>query len=331
MKVSIIVPVYNVSAYIDNCIASIMKQTYQDIECIIVNDASTDDSISKCERMIGGYKGSIKFSIIHHKYNRGISAARNTGLDAASGIYVFYIDSDDEMSPNCIEALVSLAIKDKSIEIVQGGFVKVHYKDSLDKSTIYKNRQIKQSCYEFTTNKEVRDYFFSGKGYLNIAVWNKLIRKDFLISHNLRFEEGLLWEDNMWSFFVMKHLSHLCLLPDITYCYYVRQNSISTGTSKRVKRRIWGRIYKTIVDTPTLGDTLQEQLYYLPKFCYYYVTEYQDECYQYSYKAFEESLTRLGANVPQRYIFLLKLAKFMALVSPTRYLYVLIYYFYSKI
>ena len=79
MKVSIIIPVFNVSEYIERCIKSVMNQTYSDIECLIVDDATLDDSIEKCERLIVEYKGPIKFSILHHQKNRGLSAARNTG------------------------------------------------------------------------------------------------------------------------------------------------------------------------------------------------------------------------------------------------------------
>ena len=331
MKVSIIVPVYNVSTYIENCLSSIMNQTYKDIECLIVDDASTDDSITKCEKMIAEYEGDIHFIIIHHTKNQGISAARNTGLDASHGDYVYFIDSDDEISPNCIEALSSACIKDNTIEIVQGSYIKNTFDDNLNKKNVQNIKKREYEYYEFTRNREIRDHFFDGKGYLNIAAWNKLIKKEFLINHNLRFEEGLLWEDNMWSFFVMKYLKHLYLVPDITYSYNIRPKSIQTGTSKRAKRQIWGRIYKTIVDTPTPGDEVLEQLYYMPKFCYYYVTEYKDENYKYSYKAFEKTLSKSRANVSLRYLFLLKFARFMALTPPTRYLYVLIYYLYTKL
>ena len=333
MKVSIIVPVYNVSAYIENCLASIMSQTYKDIECIIIDDASTDDTMSKCERIITGYRGSIHFEILHHAHNRGVSATRNTGIDAAKGEYLFFIDSDDEISSDCIDTLISPTLEDNSIEIVQGSFATVRLYGTLPHVTIppYKNNQKNLVCHRFNSNQEVRDYFYSGKGYLNIAVWNKLIKKDFLVRHNLVFEEGLLWEDNMWSFFLMKYLCHLCLLPSVTYLYHIRPQSIQTGTSKRKKRQIWGKIYKTIVNTPTAGDEIQEQLYYLPKFCYYYVTEYQDECYQYAYKAFEKKLTTPEANVPLRYILLLKLTKIMAMTVPSRYLFVLCYYMLSKL
>ena len=88
MNVSIIIPVYNVSLYIERCIKSVMNQTYQDIECILVNDASPDNSITIAERLIADYDGSIQFRILNHEHNKGQSAARNTGIKAASGDYI---------------------------------------------------------------------------------------------------------------------------------------------------------------------------------------------------------------------------------------------------
>lgn len=105
--VSVVIPVYQVSDYIERCIRSVMEQSYADIECIIVDDATIDDSIAKCERLIKMYNGPIEFRILHHKYNCGISAARNTGTDAATRDYMFYLDSDDVITQDCIEKLIS--------------------------------------------------------------------------------------------------------------------------------------------------------------------------------------------------------------------------------
>ena len=85
MKVSIIVPIYNVSEYIERCIKSVMAQTYTDIECILVDDCTPDNSVAICEHMVAEYHGPITFKILHHEHNRGLSAARNTGLKSSEG------------------------------------------------------------------------------------------------------------------------------------------------------------------------------------------------------------------------------------------------------
>ena len=88
-----------------------MRQSYTDIECVLVDDASVDDSMVKCQKLIDEYDGPIQFRLLHHEKNRGLSAARNTGTKAATGEYVFYLDSDDEITSDCIEKMMLLAEK----------------------------------------------------------------------------------------------------------------------------------------------------------------------------------------------------------------------------
>ena len=98
MKLSIIIPVYHVAPYIEDCLRSVMRQTYQGaMECLIVDDCGTDDSMAIAERTIATYEGPIVFQVLHHERNRGLSAARNTGTLAAKGDYLYYLDSDDEI------------------------------------------------------------------------------------------------------------------------------------------------------------------------------------------------------------------------------------------
>ena len=90
-SISIIVPVYNVEPYVEECIHSVMRQTYTGpMECIVVDDCGTDNSMAVVEGLIANYKGPISFKVLHHKHNRGLSAARNTGMDAATGDYYFF-------------------------------------------------------------------------------------------------------------------------------------------------------------------------------------------------------------------------------------------------
>lgn len=91
MKISIIVPVYNVEQYIKECFDSIAAQTYNgEIECIFVDDCGQDKSVDILEKMIVGYQGGISFSIIHHEHNKGLSGARNTGIRHATGDYLYF-------------------------------------------------------------------------------------------------------------------------------------------------------------------------------------------------------------------------------------------------
>ena len=257
MKVSIIIPVYQVSAYIERCVKSVMYQTYHDIECIIVDDGTKDDCIEKCEQLISVYHGSVQFSIIHHKENLGLSAARNTGTKAASGEYIYYLDGDDEITPDCVEKLVAPILRDESIEMVMGGVARYDTRNSVPKKILDK---------DYTSNAAVRDYFFSKKGFY-VGAWNKLIKKYFLVKNHLFFTEGLLYEDQLWTFLMVKCLSHLYRISDITYFYYMRPNSIITGTDKKELVLHWARVYENIVNNFTPGERGREAKHYTRGLC----------------------------------------------------------------
>ena len=122
--VSVIIPIYEVSDYVERCIRSVIGQSYSDIECIIVDDATKDDSIVKCERLIEEYDGPIRFRVLHHEVNRGLSAARNTGTEEATGEWIYYLDSDDEITPDCLEKLMSIAQEHPDAEMVLSNTLK---------------------------------------------------------------------------------------------------------------------------------------------------------------------------------------------------------------
>lgn len=124
MKISIIIPVYNVAQYIEECLNSVIAQTYMgDMECLIVDDCGTDDSIAIAKRIIQDYQGNIKFQILYHEHNRGLSAARNTGIEASTGDYLYFLDSDDSIIPECLELMVEILEKYPKAEIVQAGAI----------------------------------------------------------------------------------------------------------------------------------------------------------------------------------------------------------------
>ncbi len=120
MKISIIVPVYNVAPYIAACLQSVMHQTCQDaLECILVDDCGTDNSMEVVGETLKAYKGPIDFKVVHHTQNRGLSAARNTGMAEATGDYVYFLDSDDEIAPDCIQRLAT-PLQQEAFDMVVG-------------------------------------------------------------------------------------------------------------------------------------------------------------------------------------------------------------------
>lgn len=219
MKVSIIIPVYNVSDYVERCVRSVMTQSYSDIECILVDDCTPDDSIEKCERLIAEYNGPIIFKILHHEHNRGLSAARNTGTDAASGEYIFYLDSDDEITPDCISLMMAETKKHPNVEIVSGAIIPIPYFKQYD-SPFY-------ATYKYlSNNNSIRATYFAYDWPLYVMAWNKLVRHDFLSTNNIRFIEGILNEDEVWTFVTMLKCKSMSVISDKTYIHYDTSGSI---------------------------------------------------------------------------------------------------------
>ncbi len=234
MKLSVIIPIYSVSDYVERCLNSVMAQTYPDFECIIINDCTPDDSIEKCERMIADYDGPIEFKILHHEYNRGLSAARNTGTDAATGEYIYYLDSDDWISNDCIQRMVNVANQDDDIEMVMGGIERVG-------DDIQWNHFLSEGIY----TSDFIEYACQYKIYT--MAWNKLLKLDFIKSHNLSFKEGLLHEDVLWSIQVACFLKKMAAIEDKTYFYRIRENSIQTNKSKEFHLKHLGDVKTSLI------------------------------------------------------------------------------------
>ncbi len=215
--VSIIIPVYNVENYIIPCLESVVKQTYKHIEIIIVNDCGTDKSMQLIKAFIVKYQNLFTFRIINHKHNQGLSAARNTGTSEAKGEYIFYLDSDDMITPNCIELLVNKAIQ-VDADMVTADYQTIGGKDFFD-------GHLKQDSADIFIGADILDAYC--KGLYNVTAWNKLIRYNFIKSHHVKFIENILHEDDPWSMEMAYKLKKVALIKTTTYLYVIRKESIS--------------------------------------------------------------------------------------------------------
>ena len=259
MKLSIIIPVYNVAPYIEDCLRSVMRQTYTgSMECLIVDDCGTDDSIAIAERTIASYEGPIVFQIFHHERNRGLSAARNTGTLAAKGDYLYYLDSDDEITEDCIALLMAMAEEYPEAELVQGNFC-CH---TLTGETVVRIKQYALAV--ASSNDEVRKCYYE---QMNVNVWNKLIRRDFLIDHHLFNKEGIIYEDLLWSFYLLKYLNKVCFVSTITYHQKKRPLSITTGTGRATKAYHYAIVYHDILSNLTPRHEQEEFCFHARRFC----------------------------------------------------------------
>ena len=232
LKVSVVVPVYNVSAYIGRCMTSIAAQTYKDLEVLFVDDCGTDDSVAQIEEFIASSELDCK--LLHHKQNRGLSAARNTGLEAATGEYVYFLDSDDDITPDCIESLASPLATDR-YDVVVGGY-------SVIGSDVYSPLLLEDG--PLASNDEIIQAYSEGKWY--VMAWNKLCRRDLLINNNLFFKEGLIHEDVHWTFMVACKAQSLYVVKRPVYNYYVRSSSIMTSMSIEKDANIYVEVFDKI-------------------------------------------------------------------------------------
>jgi len=221
MQLSVVIPVYNVSPYIETCLTSIFKQTFkEDFEVLLVDDCGDDDSIEIASRLIREQcPENQSFRILRHERNKGLSAARNTGMRAAKGKYVYFIDSDDLLSEDCFETLLNLAAKCPDVPMIVGQF------DEFRPGGDYYTPEWPQSGGSYTGD-------IVGV-YLNLKIpttaWNKMLDRNFLLRNELFFEEGLLHEDYLWSFQVACLVQKAVVADRVTYHYLQRNGSIQHG------------------------------------------------------------------------------------------------------
>lgn len=223
MTVSIIIPIYNVEPYIEECLRSVARQTVTEhIECILVDDCGTDHSVELAEQFMNDYEGTIVFHFLHHSHNRGLSAARNTGIKASKGEYLYFMDSDDELSSTCIEQLLSIA-KETDADMVQGSY------DA--SSSLLRN--FSKSLPSFIGDCQFIKRLMLDYDRFPVMAQNRLVKRRLIVDRGLYFKEGIIHEDNHWTFFLSKHLHSLAICPEPTYIYKENPNSITQKPNKQ--------------------------------------------------------------------------------------------------
>lgn len=228
-KVSIIIPVYKVRKYIEECINSVINQTYRNIQLILVDDAGNDGSIELAESILK--KKDIEWVIIRHEKNRGLSAARNTGVEHATGDYIYFLDSDDYISTDCIDNLLYAAMRDNS-DIVYGRYATV--RDGIIEVCKFSN----YNKYEFFDN--ALELYFNHKIYTMAC--NLLINNKFYKHSRISFMEEILHEDELWSFHIVSFARRICYSDKITYFY--RRNIICTMSDPKL---IYHRLHSSCI------------------------------------------------------------------------------------
>ena len=218
--VSIIVPVYKVEKYLPECLDSIIGQTYQDSQIILVDDGSPDNCGAICDE----YALKDKRITVLHTENGGLSSARNNGLRICKGKYVFFVDSDDYLEPNAVEILFQTAEKEKLDMLMYDAISFDETKNDVPEDEI--NKYIRKHDYlvertgaqmflDMSENDEYRSpvqYYFYNKGFLE--------------DHQLVFHEGILHEDEEFNFFALLYSQRVKHIPNVLYHHRFRADSI---------------------------------------------------------------------------------------------------------
>lgn len=228
-SISVIVPVYNVEPYIAEGLRSVMRQTFSGpLECILVDDCGTDKSVEIAEKLISKYNGPIEFKILHHEHNKGLSAARNTGMEVALGEYLYFLDSDDWISDDCIEKLTQ-PLQQKEFDIIVGDY------ETVGELPYQLELSLPEGAYHETG---ITHTFCNGGVYV-MAV-NKLYSKEFLVKNQLTFKESKVHEDEILAFELSCLEKSFYVVKAVTYYYRIRENSIATNKdrSKKLERYI---------------------------------------------------------------------------------------------
>lgn len=227
MKVSVIIPIYNVAAYIARCVRSLLGQTLDDVEFIFVDDCSSDDSIFILEAVIKEFpKRAETIKLIRHSQNMGLPAARNSGLEMAEGEYIFHCDSDDYLEPDALESMYREA-KAQDADIVWTDWYLSFQKNE---------RYMKQP--DYPSPLEALKGMLSGSMKYN--VWNKLVRRSIYTENGIRFPEGHNMGEDMTMMQLFACARTVRYLPK-AYYHYVRLNAHSytqTSDSNAQKRHL---------------------------------------------------------------------------------------------
>lgn len=255
MTLSIIIPIFNVAPYIRKGIECVLAQTMREgLECLLVDDCSTDNSMEIAIEVLeqNGFchqdketwvkdSSSTIFHFLCHDRNRGVSAARNTGIKASTGDYLFFMDSDDWIIPECLELMMQCIQKHPESQMVCAGATVIpgghRYLD-----------YTKKILPEFSDDRDWLQLAVLKRYALGMTAWNKLLSKKFLIENRLFFIEGLYHEDEIWNFMLSKHIMRASFLCQNTYVYNIRSNSITTGVTKEQYLQRFLKIWKAEIE-----------------------------------------------------------------------------------
>lgn len=233
--VSINIPVYKCEQYIYRCLESVKNQTYKNLEIILVNDCTPDDSVQLIENYISA-NPQLNMQLYHLDINQGLSVVRNRGIEESTGKYIYMLDSDDYITDDCIEKLVENSEK-YNCQITVGESI-CEFEDSGEKKQMFK---IKSQTNLIEGNENI--FYSFVNGVYPVIGPNKLYLRSFINDNNLRFIKGLYSQDELWAFHCAEKLESISFINDITYIYFM-----NSGSTIFNKKKINFENHQTIVE-----------------------------------------------------------------------------------
>ncbi len=220
MRFSVVVPVYNVEQYLEQCLESLQAQDYTDFEVICVNDGSTDGS----QKILVEWETIFPQMKVIDRENGGLSAARNTGLSVATGDYVLFVDSDDWVEPNILSRLAEEADGEDMICFAcrksNGGVTDTLVPEQGDGWSYYNRHALEHHEVPF------------------VCVWQRCYRREFLLANSLSFREGILHEDNEFTPRACLKAKSIKTIPNVLYNYRMRPGSIMATRGMKSKESL---------------------------------------------------------------------------------------------
>lgn len=233
--ISIVVPVFNVEKELDRCISSLLNQTYSQIEVILVDDGSWDNSSSMCDK----YAESDDRVIVIHKENGGLSSARNEGLKRATGKYIMYVDSDDFIELDTCERFLEYADDDVDFVVGVGKLIKNETQHMLKHSNIIPGKKYEAKDFAI---KSIKNAEWHASACLN------LYSRKYLLNNKLFYKEGILYEDTYMLPDLYLRARCIVYMDYPFYNYIIRENSIMTSENILEKQRMCINTYNRWFD-----------------------------------------------------------------------------------
>lgn len=259
---SVIIPIYNVENYVEECINSVINQDYENIEILLINDGSKDKSQLICEKKV---KEDSRIRLIN-KQNGGLSSARNAGLDNANGDYILFLDGDDYWDDKEALSKINRNLQNSKADIVTFGLKKM-FEDTgeIEETKYIFNRE----NVDFDSKKNTLLYLVKNNLYISSAC-NKAVKKSIIDKYNLRFEDKAFSEDIEWSAKLLLYSNVIDVIESPFYIYRQRNHSI-THTLKLINIEYLVKHIETCIDL-CKNENIDYKNEYMGYVAYQYIT-----------------------------------------------------------